>query len=147
MSERRQEGFSLVELLIVVAVIGIIAAIAIPGLITARRRAMEASAISGLKGYSSAQATYYSAKGNFTSYGSAADLLAGQFFDRDILTIGKHNGYQYTFTLAPGGVNFTGDARPIADPANGYHYFVDDSYVVRQEYGSYAGPNSPVVGS
>ena len=155
---RKQKGFSLIELLIVVAIILIIAAIAIPSLLRARMSANEASAVSSLRGINTAEISYNAAYSNLgfattLSYlggvggtSCVPSTSSGCFIDAS-LTTGQKAGYNFTLAVgsspAVGGttMSYSAIAAPITLDTTGSRYFCSfEDGVVRSSTGAIANP-------
>lgn len=97
---KNQKGFSLVELLVVVIIIAIVAAIAIPNLLASRRAANEASAISSLRTIHSSEATYQATTGLGVAYGTLANLQGAGLIDNNLGTVGSKSGYTFAASIS-----------------------------------------------
>jgi len=164
---KRSRGFSLIELLIVVAIILIIAAIAIPNLLRSRIAANQASAVGSLRTINTAEITYASTYNTgFSSQlsylgppaaGSNPSSTAAGLIDSVLAGTGNQStksGYMFTYAATANPIDanrmdsYTVNADPVTVGTTGTNfYFTDQSGVIRQNStGTASAADSPLAG-
>ena len=133
---KNSKGFSLLELLIVVAIILIIATIAIPSLLRSRQAANESAAVANLRTINTAQVTYLSSAAG--KYGDLPDLIAAKLLD-DTFT-GTKAGYNYSVNLDATSSDYTIQAVPASTNTGRYGYYSVPDAVVRYSTDSTLAP-------
>jgi len=127
MKTQRNKGFTLIELMIVIAIIAIIAAIAIPNLLAAKASANETSAKSSLRTLVTTSEQFRTSQGAYP--GSLTDLNTAGYIDSSLSSGTKSD---YVFTYTPGAGVWSCTASPTTFGSTGsVHFFVDQSGVIR----------------
>ena len=131
---KSNRGFSLLELLIVVAIILIIATIAIPSLLRSRQAANESSAVANVRTINTAEVTYLSSAGG--SYGGIPELVTAGLLDSRFT--GPVSGYSFNVS-GSGTPNYTVNAGPQTTNNGRFGYMSGPDAVVR--YATYTDAN------
>jgi type IV pilus assembly protein PilA len=121
------KGFSLLELLIVVAIILIIATIAIPSLLRSRQSANESSAVQNLRTINTAQITYLSSSAG--AYGTIAQLVSAGVLDSRFN--GTVSGYNYAIAVDASAADYTAMAAPTSANVGRFGYYSVPDGVIR----------------
>src|ERR1043165_29490 len=116
-NKRNDRGFSLLELLILVAIILIIATIAIPSLLRSRQAANESAAVAQVRTITTAEVTYLSSSGG--SYGNVTKLVSAGLLDSGFN--GTKGGYNSSVTTS--GTDYTIFATPASTNNGRYGYY------------------------
>ena len=122
---KTDRGFSLLELLIVVAIILIIATIAIPSLLRSRQSAQESSAVAQIRTINTAEITYLSS--NQGSYGGIPELITQGLLDTRFS--GSVSGYNFAITASS--TDYTASATPTSTNAGRFGYYSTPDAVIR----------------
>jgi type IV pilus assembly protein PilA len=123
----KQNGFSLLELLIVVAIILIIATIAIPSLLRSRQAANEAHAVANLRTLNTAEVQYIS--GHQGQFGAIPELITAGLLD-DRYSKGSA-GYNFALEIASPFLDYTARATAQGVNSGRFDYFSKPDYVIR----------------
>ena len=157
---KRQRGFSLIELLIVVTIILIISAIAIPSLTHSRMQANEAAAVGALKALTESSVMYLNSYGGYphaisnlgpSGGGPASSSTAADLIDSSLAT-GVKSGYKFTFTVTttdPVGnvAGYSITAVPVTPGTSGQKsYYTDQTGTIRVNSSGTADSSSPPIG-
>jgi type IV pilus assembly protein PilA len=149
----KQKGFSLIELLIVVAIILIIAAIAIPNLLRSKIAANQASAVASLRTLNTSSVLYET---NYQQYPSSiasmgtsgsATSTSADLID-SVLSTGQKSGYDFTWSGGgTGATQYAIHANPLSNSSGTVYYYTDQSLVIRSNSTAAATINDLAIGN
>ena|SRR5579863_6332372 len=153
---KRQRGFSVVEVVVLVAILLVVAAIAIPNLLHSNLSGNESSAVASLRALNAACANYLMLYGGYPGSlsnlgpGDAANSTSAALIDA-ALASGTQGGYVFTYTAGAIGIggnvlSYNITANPATPGSTGRRFFTDQSGVIRANRSGAADANSTPIG-
>jgi prepilin-type N-terminal cleavage/methylation domain-containing protein len=142
----KEDGFSLIELLIVVAVLGVLAAIAVPNLLRARQSAYEANAVRYVRSWGAGQELYKRAHG---FYADTDEVMITEGFINKAMENGNADDTAYTYSIdsesrnpdnTPNTTQWWGRARRRVGFNRMHSYYLDQSGTIRRSLSGNANP-------
>lgn len=135
-------GLTLIELLIVVAILGVLAAIAVPQYLEMLKRAQETAAIAYMKSWTVAQEYY---KDKYGWYADADDqLVKEKLIPVTLAKDGSRAGYNYSIdSAAKAKTGWWGKGWPVKANSRSRYFYIDQTGTLRYEIGKQASATSP----
>ena len=140
MKRTSESGFTLIELVVIMAILTIIFIMAVPNLTKAKRSAQSPSAISSLRSIVTCEMVHsrdhrYIDLNLLRTYGCLDEILAS----------GVKSGYTFSLSIPPDEQSFTIQATPNDDASECMYLYADQTGVIRCNFGSPAGPSSEPI--
>ena len=145
---KARAGFTLVEIMIVVAIVMTLATLAISGVLRARQNANEMAAVASCRTIATAAQSFYANSYPHTYPGTLSGLVLPNsdppYID-SVLASGTKQGYTFTYVFGDA-ESFTLNADPVVAGKTGTRrFFCDETSVIRANSTGQAGADDPVV--
>lgn len=146
MAKNRLIGFTLIEIMIIVAIVAIILAIAAPGVLRSRVIANETAALSNCRSINNACQLYHINKETYPdSLSALVEPASNPPYIDSALAAGRKQGYEYVYNMVDND-HFTLNANPTSTGfLRGRYFYMDEAGIIRAKIDGAAGPQDVIV--